>query len=137
MNREGHLFYSQLILIFSMSGLLLYLLEDYGLKSVSIAIFSSIVTYLFGCLAPDLDHHAVHRKIFFLKWLGKVSHHRGHWHSLFSMIIYGGILFLIFFWLIFYWWAPVFAGMFGFFTHLLLDEIKNLKTGGSRAIKIF
>jgi membrane-bound metal-dependent hydrolase YbcI (DUF457 family) len=116
-----------------MGAFLIYLLNDYGLQSITVAITSSIGTFLFGCIAPDFDHPKVHK----LKWLGKITKHRGHWHSLTVMLIYGGLLFLIFFWLINYWWAPVGAGMFGFFTHLLLDELKNIKTRGSTALKIW
>jgi len=133
MRREGHLFWSMLILILGMGGFLLFLLEDYGLKSVSVGIIFSIATYLFGCVAPDFDHPKVHKS----KWLTKYIKHRGHFHSIVAMIVYGGILFLIFYWLIYFWYFPVATGMFGFFTHLLLDEIKNLKTKGKRAIKIF
>ena len=137
MNRNGHIIYSQLILIISMGIFLLYLLEDYGLKSVSIAISTSIYVYLLGCVAPDFDHHKVQEKTFLLRWMQKITKHRGHFHSLVAMVIYGGLLFLIFYWLIYYWWAPVFTGMFGVFTHLLLDEIKNIRSGGTRTIKIW
>lgn len=133
MNRNGHIIWSEFILIAGMGGFLIYLLEDYGLRSVSIAIVLSIGTYLFGCVAPDFDHPKVHKT----EWLGKITKHRGHFHSLIAMCIYGGILFLIFFWLIYYWQAPVISGMFGFFTHLLLDEIKNIKTHAKRTIKIW
>lgn len=137
MNRNGHIIWSEFILILGMGGFLLYLLEDYGLRSVSVAILVSVGAYLLGCVAPDFDHHKVQDKIFLLRWMKKITKHRGHWHSLFAMLIYGGIIFSIFFWLIKYWYFPVATGMFGFFTHLLLDELKNIKTHGSRAIKLF
>jgi len=137
MNREGHLFWSMLILIISMGVYLLYLLEDYGLRPVSVAITASIYVYILGCIAPDFDHHKVQDKTFLLRWMKRITKHRGHWHSIIAMLIYGGILFFIFERLIELWCFPVFIGMFGFFTHLLLDEIKNIKTRGSRAIKIF
>ena len=137
MNREGHLFWSMLILIISMGGFLLYLLNDYELQSVSVAIVSSIGTYIFGCIAPDLDHHKIQDKIFLLRWMKNITKHRGHWHSIVAMLIYGGILTIVFYWIIVYWYFPVIIGMFGFFTHLLLDELKNLKTHAKRAIKIF
>lgn len=137
MNRNGHIIWSEFILILGMGGFLLYLLEDYGLRSVSVAILGSIAAYLLGCISPDFDHHKVQDKTFLLRWMQKITKHRGHWHSLFAMIIYGGILTLVFFWLIHYWYFPVITGMFGFFTHLLLDELKNLKTNGARAIKLF
>lgn len=133
MNRCGHIIWSEFILIIGMGGFLLYLLEGYGLRSVSIAILTSIGSYLFGCVAPDFDHPKVHKS----KWLQKYVKHRGHFHSIIGMLIYGMILFLIFFWLINFWYFPVYVGMFGFFTHLLLDEIKNMKTGGRRAIKFW
>jgi len=132
-NRSGHIIYSQLILILGMGGFLIYLLNDFGLISISVAIVTSIGVYLLGCISPDFDHHKVHK----IKWLAKISKHRDHFHSLGAMCIYGGLLFLVFFWFINYWWLPVGVGMFGFFTHLLLDELKNLKTNGSRALKLW
>lgn len=137
MNRDGHVIWSEFILILGMGGFLLYLLEDYGLRSVSVAILTSIATYLLGCITPDFDHHKVQEKTFLLRWMQKITKHRGHWHSLFAMLVYGGILTLVFYWLILYWYFPVIIGMFGFFSHLLLDEIKNLKTHAKRAIKLF
>lgn len=133
MNREGHIIWSQLILILGMGVFLIYLLEDYGLRSVTVAITTSIGAFLLGCIAPDFDHPKVHKS----KLLGKISKHRGHWHSLTAMLLYGGLLFLTFYWLIRYWWAPVGTGMFGYFMHLLLDELKNLKTNGTWTLKIW
>jgi len=133
MNRQGHIIWSEFILILGMGGFLLYLLQDFGLRSISVALIFGIAAYLLGCIAPDFDHQRVHK----IKWLAKISKHRGHFHSLIAMCVYGGIIFLVFFWTIYYWYVPVCAGMFGFFTHLLLDEIKNLKTNGSRAIKLW
>lgn len=137
MNRNGHVIWSEFILILGMGGFLLYLLEDYGLRSVSVAILLSIAAYLLGCVAPDFDHHKVQEKTFLLRWMQRITKHRGHWHSLFAMLIYGILLMLLLFWLIDYWYFPVIVGMFGFFTHLLLDELKNLKTHAKRAIKLF
>ena len=133
MNRNGHIIWSEFILIIGLSSIFSYFLNDYGLRSVLIAMITSFGCYFIGCIAPDFDHPKVHK----MEWLGKITKHRGHFHSLTAMLIYGGLLFLIFFWLIKYWWAPVGVGMFGFFTHLLLDELKNIKTGGSRALKIW
>lgn len=137
MNRNEHVIWSEFILILGMGGFLLYLLEDYGLRSVSVAILLSIAAYLLGCVAPDFDHHKVQEKTFLLRWMQRITKHRGHWHSLFAMLIYGILLMLLLFWLIYYWYFPVITGMFGFFTHLLLDELKNLKTHAKRAIKLF
>lgn len=137
MNRNGHIIWSEFILILSMGGFLLYLLEDFGLRSVSVAILLSIATYLLGCISPDFDHHKVQDKTFLLRWMRGITKHRGHWHSLFAMLIYGTIISLLLFRLIYYWYFPAISGMFGFFTHLLLDELKNIKTNGSRAIKLF
>ena len=95
-NREGHIIWSQLILIIGMGGFLLYLLNDYGLISISVAITTSIWAYLLGCIAPDFDHHKVHK----IKWLAKITKHRGHFHSLIAMCVYGGLLFLMFYWFI-------------------------------------
>ena len=137
MNRNGHIIWSEFILVLGMGGFLLYLLEDYGLRSVSVAILLSIGAYLLGCISPDFDHHKVQEKTFMLRWIQRITKHRGHWHSLFAMLIYGILLSLLLFWLIQYWYFPVITGMFGFFTHLLLDELKNLKTHAKRAIKLF
>ena len=137
MNRNGHVIWSEFILILGMGGFLLYLLEDYGLRSVSVAILFSIGTYLLGCIAPDFDHHKVQQKTFLLRWMKKITKHRGHWHSITAMFVYGWLLILVFGWIMVYWYFPVITGMFGFFTHLLLDELKNIKTNGTRAIKLF
>lgn len=134
-NRAGHVIYSEFILILGMGGYLLYLLRnDTGIQGISVAIIFSICTYLLGCIAPDFDHHRVHK----IKWFAKISKHRGHFHSFGAMCIYGGLLFLVFYWLLVdYWWMPVNLGMFGFFTHILLDEIKNIRTNGSRTLKLW
>jgi hypothetical protein len=137
MNRAGHIIYSEFILILGMGGFLLYLLNDYGLRSVSIAILLSIATYLLGCIAPDFDHQAVQQKSILLRWMKNITKHRGHWHSIFAMLLYGALLVPIFCWIMVYWYFPVITGMFGFFTHLLLDELRNLKTHAKRAIKLF
>lgn len=137
MNRAGHIIWSEFILILGLSGLIAYLLHDYGLRSVSVALFSSVIVYLIGAALPDIDHPLVSKKIFFLRWMAKYTKHRGHFHSIVAMFVYGALLFPIFYFTIHYWWAPVCVGMFGFFTHLLLDEIKNLKTKGARAIKLW
>jgi len=133
MNRNGHVIWSEFILIMGLGGYLIYLLQDNGLITISVALISGIAAYLLGCIMPDFDHPKVHK----IKWFAKISKHRGHFHSLIAMCIYGGILFLVFYWIIHFWFIPVGAGMFGFFTHLLLDEIKNIKTNGSRAIKLW
>ena len=92
-NRAGHVIYSELILILTLGGYLFYLLrDDYSWTSISAAIIFSIATYLLGCIAPDFDHQRVHK----IKWFAKISKHRGHFHSLVAMCIYGGILILVF-----------------------------------------
>ena len=132
-NRAGHVIYSELILILVMGGYLLLLLQDSNLIPISVALITGIGAYLLGAIMPDFDHQKVHK----IKWFAKISKHRGHFHSLGAMLIYGGIVFLVFGFIMDLWYVPVGAGMFGFFTHLLLDEIKNIKTNGSRAIKLW
>ena len=132
-NRAGHVIYSELILIIGMGIFMLYLLNDYGLWTISVTILLSIAAYLLGCVAPDFDHQRVHK----IKWFAKISKHRGHFHSIGAMIIYGGLLYLVFGFIMNYWYIIVSVGMFGFFTHLLLDEIKNIKTNGSQTIKLW
>lgn len=136
MNREGHLIWSEFILIIGMGTFLIMLLNDYGLIRVSGAFITGVSTFLLGCIMPDFDHKKVQQKIFLLRPLKNITKHRGHWHSLCAMCVYGLVLFLVFFWMK-YWFIPLGVGMFGFFTHLLLDEIKNIKTNGKRTIKIF
>ena len=133
-NRAGHVMWSEFILILGMGGFLLYLLQDdFSIQSISVTILLSIASYLLGCVAPDFDHQKVHK----IKWFAKISKHRGHFHSLGAMCIYGGLLFLAFGFITKYRFIIVGVGMFGFFTHLLLDEIKNIRTNGSRTIKLW
>lgn len=134
-NRAGHVIYSELILILGMGGFLVYLLSRYEPWTISVTIITSITAYLLGCVAPDFDHQKVHK----IKWFAKISKHRGHFHSLGAMCIYGGLLVPVFYFIpkFDYWWISACVGMFGFFTHLLLDEIKNIRTNGSRTIKLW
>jgi len=137
MNRNEHLIWSEFILIVGMGALLIVLLNEHTLWPVSIAFITGVGAFLLGCVMPDFDHKKVQQKMFLLRPLKNITKHRGHWHSLCAMCVYGLILFLVFFWIINYWFIPLGAGMFGFFTHLLLDDIKNIKTNGKRTIKIF
>ena len=139
MNRAGHVIYSELILILGMGTYLLFLLDHHGLYDVSVAIILSIAAYLLGCVVPDFDHHKVQDKTFLLRWMQKITKHRGTWHSLLGMFIYGIIIALpvSLLQLTHFWVFPPLAGMFGYFSHLLLDEIKNIKTKGTRAIKLW
>lgn len=137
MNRDGHIIWSQFILIVVLGLMLSILLQKPGSMDVFAALTSSVLVYILGATLPDWDHPKVQEKLIILKWLKRITKHRGHWHSLTAMLIYGGLLFLIFRWLIHLWLIPIIAGAFGFFTHLLLDELKNLKTNGSRALKIW
>jgi len=136
MNRNGHIIWSEFILIIVLSIFVAILFHNYGLRSVFVATFTGISTFLLGCTLPDWDHKKVQKKLILLRPLKNITKHRGHWHSLTAMCVYGLILFLVFRWIIKYWYIPLGVGMFGFFTHLLLDEIKNLKTNGKRTIKI-
>lgn len=138
MNRDGHIIWSEFILICGLSAMLIYFLNQYKLTEVVTGIFLGVGVFLFGAVLPDFDHYKVQEKMH-IKWmLGNITKHRGHWHSLVAMCVYGLVIFGVVFPLgIHYWIWIVLAGMFGFFSHLLLDEIQNLRTGGQRAIKLF
>ncbi len=66
---------------------------------------------------------------------GKKKHwwhtkHRGRWHSLGMMGIYGILITGFSYGIrIRYWGVPAIAGMMGVFMHLLLDQLKKWKDG--------
>ncbi len=133
MNRDGHIICSEFLLVIALSGIIMTLLGTMPLLTVG----SSIFTFLFGCCAPDLDHPAVQKKLR-LKWLSRITKHRGHWHSLIGMIIYGGIIVLPAMLLMSNWFIPVIFGMFGYFSHLAEDDLNSIIKGTKRnAIKIW
>jgi len=99
---------------------------DYGEAAVLTAISLSVFFFLMGCMIPDWDHPAVQKKFHF-KWLGKFTHHRGHFHSLLAGLIYGVIIFIPCFFLdIEYFLVPPIAGFFGFLSHLVEDDLHRL-----------
>jgi len=99
---------------------------------------ASIAAFLFGCVAPDLDHPKINGKTVLLRWLGRITHHRGHWHSLLATLIYGGVIFLPCFLLLTHWIYPVLFGMGGYFSHLAEDDLNSIIKGTTRnAVKIF
>ena len=139
MNRDGHLISSMLILIAVMGSYLTVLLIELGAMRVIATILCSVGFFLFGCLLPDFDHPAVQKKIH-IKWLGKITRHRGHWHSLIAMCVYGGLIFiLVTIFNFFYWVFPVIFGMGGFVSHLIEDDLNRykLKSKPSRGFKIW
>ena len=140
MNRDGHLIWSLIVLVGVMSSLLLYTLQELALVELLTGLILSIATFLFGVVLPDWDHHAVQKKIFFIRWLGVVTSHRGHWHSIIAMLIYGGAIYLILFpFQIEYNLWIVGAGMIGFFSHLLEDQLHKFFKGSQarNALKIW
>ncbi|MCP4651648.1 MAG: metal-dependent hydrolase [PVC group bacterium] len=133
MNRNGHIICSEFILIVTMSIIILSLLETNPLLTVAI----SLTTFLFGCCAPDLDHPAVQNK-FKIGFLGRITKHRGHWHSIIGMIIYGTILTIPSMMFLTNWSLPVLFGMFGYFSHLAEDDLNSILKGTRRnAIKLW
>ena len=140
MNKEGHLIWSQIVLIITMGLLLLFTLQELALAELLTGLTLSIVTFLFGVVLPDWDHHAVQKKIIFIRWLGRITSHRGHWHSLIAMLVYGAVIYLILFpFQIEYNLWIVGAGMMGFLSHLVEDQImKVIKRSQARnALKIW
>lgn len=134
MNKEGHIIWSQMIMIIGLMTFLTILLQDYGIPEVVTAVTLSLVVFLLGVSLPDWDHPMVQKKLILIKWLRRITTHRGHWHSLIAMCIYGGILFLIMLpFKIEYWYWVVGAGMGGFFSHLAEDQImKAIKNNNAR-----
>ena len=135
MNRNGHLICSQLILIVVLSVIIMYLLESARV----ITIFSSIGVFLFGCLAPDLDHEKVQNKVFFFRWMRMFTKHRGHFHSLVATVVYGLIVMIPATLFLTHWIYPVIFGMAGYVSHLIEDDINRfkLKSKPERGFKLW
>lgn len=127
MNRKDHLLSSLLFLVFILGGILVYFLIDYGAWTASVTILTSVIFYLWGVCLPDLDHQKVHQKVFGLKWLGKVSHHRGHFHSIIAALVYGFIVFLATYFVFHYWYFLVVSAILGYISHLIEDDVKRYK----------
>jgi len=137
MNRDGHLIYGLLGLVIIETLALCGFLLEFGTVQVLWAALWSLIWYINGCCLPDWDHWKVQDKFFFMGFMHNTSDkpdkwyhtkHRGRWHSLGAMGIYG-ILILGFSYLIRmqYWCIPAIAGMVGFFMHLFLDQLKKWK----------
>ena len=140
MNRQGHIMSSQFILIVGLGAYLFYLLQENGRGEVATAIILGISVFLFSTTVPDWDHPKVHEKIFFLRWLGKVTKHRGHWHSIIAAMIYTGIIALILWpFNIHYWYIIVAVAFFGYVCHLIEDDLNRykLKSKPKRGFKIW
>lgn len=128
MNRNGHIIWSQFVLVIAMSVALIFLLRDYGTWNVIVATFWSITLFLNGCTLPDWDHEKVQKKFILIRWLKYCTHHRGHWHSLVAMVIYGAVIAVIMLLIsVIYWMFPVGAGIFGFLSHLIEDDVNRFK----------
>lgn len=134
MNKEGHIIWSELVLILGMGSLLLFTLRESGLAEILTGIVLSIIVFLLGVILPDWDHQKVQKKLVVIKWLKHITSHRGHWHSLIAVCVYGGILFLTMIpFNIKYWYWVVGAGMGGYFSHLAEDQImKAIKKNNAR-----
>jgi len=140
MNRNGHIIWSELVLIVGISSLLLFILREYGLAEILTGIMLSIIVFLLGVILPDWDHPNVQKKIVIIKWLKHITSHRGHWHSLVAMCIYGGILFLLMIpFDIEYWYWVVGSGMGGFLSHLIEDQIHKTvrRTNSRNSLKVW
>jgi len=128
MNRNEHIIWSEFFLILYMSIILSIFLRDYGLINVGISMVISIIAYLLGCTLPDWDHEKVQQKLKIIKWLKRITHHRGHWHSIVAMLVYGslitGLLYLL---SVVFWYIPPVAGMLGYLSHLIEDDVNRWK----------
>ena len=129
MNRNGHIIWSQFFLILYLSITITILLRDYGLVNIGIAGIFGLAVYLLGCTLPDWDHEKVQVKIFFIRtWLWRITHHRGHWHSIVAMLVYGGLIAgLMIILSVVFWFFPPIAGMLGFLSHLIEDDVNRWK----------
>ncbi len=133
MNRNGHLIFSEFFLVVVLFAIISVITGEVPLLTIG----SSIFAFLFGVCAPDLDHPAVQKKAR-LKFLGRHTRHRGHFHSLIGVGVYGLIVLLPSIFLMTYWLAPVIFGMFGYFSHLLEDDMNSIyKRTKRNAIKIW
>lgn len=134
MNRDGHIISSEFILICILSTILFILFADFGMGEVATAIILSIVTFLLGCIAPDFDHHAVQKKMHINWLLGRITSHRGHFHSIVAVMIYGILIYLPLYFLgVEYWYFPVAFGMTGYLSHMIEDELQRLVEGSQAA----
>ena len=128
MNRNGHIIWSEFLLIVYLSIALTMLLSEYGLIDVAITAIISISLYLLGCTLPDWDHEKVQQKLVIIRWLKRITHHRGHWHSIIAMLVYGvlitGMMFII---SVGFWFYPPIAGMLGYLSHLVEDDVNRYK----------
>jgi len=133
MNRNGHIIWSQFIFI-----LILIILHNYTTIDLLLANIWSIGFFIFGVIAPDIDHHKVQEKMH-IKFLGRFTKHRGHFHSIGGMIIYGVFIFGIVYFLVELWYYPLIFGMIGYFSHLFEDQIMKIIKGSqaSSTIKIW
>jgi len=120
MNRNGHIIWSQFIFI-----IILIVLHNYSTINLLLAHAWSVGFFILGCIAPDFDHQKVQEKMH-IPFLHTITHHRGHWHSIIAMIIYGGIIFGITYFLVELWYYPVISGMIGYFSHLFEDQIMKI-----------
>jgi len=138
-NKQGHLISSMLVLITVLSVYITYTLLGLGAIRVVATIFVSVGLFLFGCTLPDFDHPAVQKKLH-IKWLGKITKHRGHWHSIIAALVYGGLIFLLM-WILnfFYWIYPVIFGIGGYISHLIEDDLNRykLKSKPKRGFKLW
>lgn len=92
-----------------------------------VTIFTCIGFFTLGCILPDIDHPAVQKKFHF-KWLGKITRHRGHVHSIITAITYAlGILGIVMLFRFYYWQYPVLFGFLGFISHLIEDDLNRYK----------
>jgi membrane-bound metal-dependent hydrolase YbcI (DUF457 family) len=122
-------FFSTLFILLFLSGFIN--IPAYNYKHVFIAGIWVVIFFHFGAIAPDLDHEGVQKKwyFFYIRWIGKLTKHRGHFHSLFAMCVYGFLVGILMWFLgVKYIWYPIIAGMFGFYTHLLADDLMRINT---------
>jgi len=132
MNVKDHLLTASVLLNMALGVWLV--LENYQqnlwIKFASLIV--SLVFFFFGVQLPDWDHEMVQKKLKFIWWLKYLCHHRGWWHTIIAVVIYGGfvagIMALLWWFLHFQFWLyPIIFGMFGYYAHLLGDDLNTLK----------
>lgn len=130
MNRDEHIISSLVAMVAGMGIIIAFFLQQYKTSSLLWAYYLSIGAFLLGVIAPDFDHHSVQKKMHIHWLIGRITKHRGHFHSIIAAVIYAA-LWCIFYPLLKYWYLPVIAAFAGYMSHLIEDQIAKIFRGAT------